>query len=126
MPPELHGHRRLNDHRPCFIAEGVGPYGQRKQIGIFQLQVLHVGQPFLQEFGIGPLDVAGKMFQISEVVAPERIPEAQFLGKMKNRPQEVGEGIVFKQGRVPQEAKKEIPPVEQESPQPIELLRQRL
>ena len=103
--------------------EGVGAPGQGEEIGVAGLKMGYVGQPLFDEQDIAPLHVARQVPLIRDGQAVKVGALGQFLGQVEDRQQQAGEGVVFQQVGVFQEAQEEVPFFQQEIPQIFQVAR---
>lgn len=73
-----------------------------------------VGQPFLDEQEVDPLNVASQVLAVGGGQAGEVGALRQFLGEVEDRQEQVGEGVMFQQVGVFQEAQEKVPLLGQE------------
>src|SRR4030042_5724473 len=77
--------------------EGVGPEGQGEEVGVVLVQMAQVGQPLFDEPGVSSFHVHGQVLPVRRAEMRQVPALGQFLGPVKDRQQQVGEGVVLQQ-----------------------------
>jgi hypothetical protein len=84
--------------------KGIHPHSQREKIGVIQLQVFHVCQPFDKQSAVGSLDITGQVIVIDCCKPDDCLSAAQLFGQVENSPQQIGETVVFQQIGITEQA----------------------
>ena len=78
------------------------------EVRIGALQVFHVVEPLSYQQAIHPFNVPSEVREIRLRTGGEVFPFEKLLGEVEGRPQEIGEGLVFEEHRVFEEADHEV------------------
>jgi len=106
---------RQLDQQGCCPVEGIGSHGERKEIGVIILEVLHVGQPFMNEVTIGPLDIPCHVGSVRTGQIGNILAGCQFLRHVEHLAKKLGELLVLQNHRILQKPYKEISFAHQEN-----------
>ena len=81
-------------------SNGLVLIASEKRYRIGPADVLEVVEPLGHEQGVDPVQVDGEVGPVGRRQDPEVGPAAELLGRVEDRPQELGERLVLEQGRV--------------------------